>query len=46
MKDMASSVGVTTFLTEWKVIQVHGSKPPTSDLVRCMLDTFGIYIGI
>ena len=37
LKNMSSSVGMMTFPTEWKVIQFHGSKPPTS------YDIFPIY---
>jgi hypothetical protein len=29
LKNMISSVGMMTFPTEWKVINFHGSKPPT-----------------
>ena len=29
LKNMSSSVGMTKFATEWKVIKFHGSKPPT-----------------
>ena len=29
LKNISSSVGMMTFPTEWKVIKIHGSKPPT-----------------
>ena len=29
LKNMTWSVGMMTFPTEWKVIKIHGSKPPT-----------------
>ena len=29
LKNMSSSVGMMKFPTEWKVIKIHGSKPPT-----------------
>ena len=30
LKNMSSSVGMMTFPTAWKVIKLHGSKPPSS----------------
>jgi len=33
LKNISSSLGVMTFPTEWKVIKVHGSKPPTRQMM-------------
>ena len=35
LKNMSSSVGMMTFITEWEVIQCHGSSHHQPDLTSC-----------
>ena len=37
LKNMTSSVGMIIFPNIWKVMEFHGSKPPTRDLIEALL---------